>query len=88
MNNIEINRVLTKHVKYFEGVYPIDLLPATLLKPSIIVINLDKNYMACSHWVAACFPTLVMPNISIRIVYLLQTRNDDLPATSPNFMEV
>ena len=55
MNTIQINRFLSKHVKYFQGVYPIDLLPVTLLKPCIIVINLDKHYMPGSHWVAVCF---------------------------------
>ena len=55
MNSIKIHKVLTKHVKYFQGVYPIDLLPSTLIKPSIIVINLDKHYMPGSHWVAVCF---------------------------------
>ena len=42
-------------MKYFQGVYPIDLLPVTLLKPSIIVINLDKCYRPGSNWVAVCF---------------------------------
>jgi hypothetical protein len=55
MNSIQINKLLTKHVKYFQGVYPIDLLPSTLIKPSIIVINLDKHYLPGSHWVAVCF---------------------------------
>jgi len=55
MNSIQIYKVLTKHVKYFQGVYPIDLLPSTLIKPSIIVINLDKHYVSGSHWVAVCF---------------------------------
>jgi len=54
MNTIQINKVLTKHVKYFQGVYPIDLLPSTLIKPSVIVISLDKHYMPSSHWVAIC----------------------------------
>jgi len=53
MNTIQI-KVLTKHVKYFQGVYPIDLFPSTLIKPSIIVINLDKHYMSGSNWVAVC----------------------------------
>jgi len=35
MNAIHINKVLTKHVKYFQGVYPNDLLPSTLIKSSI-----------------------------------------------------
>jgi len=55
MNTIKISKVLTKHVKYFQGVYVIDLLPSELIKPSIIVINLDKHYMPGSHWVAAGF---------------------------------
>jgi len=55
MNSIQIHKVLTKHVKYFQGVYPVDLLPSTLIKPSIILINLNKHYMPGSHWVAICF---------------------------------
>jgi hypothetical protein len=55
MNTLQIRKVLTKHVKYFQGVYPIDLLPPTLIKSSIIVINLDKHYMPGSHCVAVCF---------------------------------
>ena len=54
MNTLQINKVLSIHAKYFQGVYPIDLLPSTLIKPSIIVINLDKHYMPGSHWVAVC----------------------------------
>jgi len=49
MNSIQIHKVLTKHVKYFQGIYPMDLLSSTLIKPSIIVINLDKHYMPVSH---------------------------------------
>ena len=55
MNTIQISKVLTKHVKYFQGFYPIDLLQSTLTKSSIIVINLDKPYMPGSHWVGLCF---------------------------------
>jgi hypothetical protein len=55
MNTIQIKKVLTKHVKYFQGVYPIDLLPSTLKKPPIFGINLDKHYMPGSYWVAVCF---------------------------------
>ena len=47
--------VLSKHIKYFQGVYPLDLLPSTLTKSCIIIINLDKLYMPGSHWVAICF---------------------------------
>jgi hypothetical protein len=55
MNTIQINRILSKYIKYFQGVYPIAHLPATLIKPSIIDINLDKHYMPSSHWVSLCF---------------------------------
>jgi len=55
MNTLQIQRVLTKHVKYFQEVYPLDLLTSTLRKPSIIVINLDKHDMPGSHCVAVCF---------------------------------
>ena len=55
MNTTQISKVLTKHIEYFQGVYRIGLLPSTLIKPSIIVINLDKLYMPGSHWVALCF---------------------------------
>jgi hypothetical protein len=55
MNTLQIHKVLAKHVTYFQGVCPIDLLPSTLIEPSIIVINLDKHYISVSHWVAVCF---------------------------------
>jgi len=52
MNTHQINKVLTKYLNFFQGVHPLDLLPSTLIKPAIIVINLDKYYMPSSHWVA------------------------------------
>jgi hypothetical protein len=55
MNTTQMDRVLSKYVKYFQGVYPIDLLPSTINKPAIIIVNLDKNYLPGSHWVALCF---------------------------------
>jgi hypothetical protein len=55
MNYIQIHKVLTKHVIYFQGVYPKDLLPPTLIKPSINVIKFEKHYLPGSHWVAVCF---------------------------------
>jgi hypothetical protein len=55
MNTIQISKVLTKHVEYFQRVYPIDLLPSTLIKLSVIVIYLDKHYLPGSQWVALCF---------------------------------
>jgi len=68
MNSIQIHEVLTKHVKYFQGVYPIDLSPSTLIKTSIIVINLYKHYMPGSHWIAVCFS-----DILIRTAYHLSS---------------
>ena len=55
MNIVQIHKVLTKHVKCFQGLYPLDLLPSTLIKPSIIVVNLGRHYMPGSHCVAVCF---------------------------------
>jgi len=52
MNTTQTDKVLSKPIKYFEDFYPIDRLPSTLIKPSIIVINLNKHYI--QHWVAVC----------------------------------
>ena len=52
MNTTQIDEVLSKYVKYFEGLYPIDILLSTLTKPSIIVINVDKYYMPGSNSLA------------------------------------
>ena len=68
MNNIQINKFLTKHVKYFQGVYPIDLLPSTLTTPSVIVINLDKHYMPGSLCVAVCISESGYSYVLIRTV--------------------
>ena len=57
MHTIEIGKVLNKHVKYIQGIYPIDLLTSTHINPSIIVISLDKPYtrMPGSLWEAVFF---------------------------------
>jgi len=57
MCTIQINRILPKHLNYFQEVYPIDLLLSILLNPSIIVINLSKNYirLSGSHYLDLCF---------------------------------
>jgi hypothetical protein len=54
MNSIQIHKLLSKHVKCFRGVYPVDLLPSSIEKPAIIVINLDEHYKPGSHWVTVC----------------------------------
>jgi len=56
MKSIQINKVLTKHVKYFQGVYPKALLPSTLMNISVIFFNPYKHYMPSSHWVVVWFP--------------------------------
>jgi hypothetical protein len=58
MNTVQIHRVLSKRLKAFRGVYPVDLLPPSLKKPAIIVINLDEHYKPGSHWVAVCFSNI------------------------------
>jgi len=55
MYTIQINRILFKHLNYFQEVYPVDLLLSTLLTHIIIVINLSKNYISCSHCLDLCF---------------------------------
>jgi hypothetical protein len=69
MNIIQISKILTKHLKYFQGVYPIDLLPSTIIKHSIFAINLDKRYISGSHWVAVCFSDSGYAEYLIRTVY-------------------
>ena len=79
MNTIQNNKDLTKHVKYFQEVYPINLLPATLIKPSITVNH--KHYMPGSHWVAVCisdlgyaeyFDSYGLPPYKLKIMAFLQ----------------
>jgi len=55
MNTIQIDKVLTKYVNYFQGLYPLDRLPSALIKPAIIVFNLDKQYMPATRRVGVCF---------------------------------
>jgi len=68
MKTIQINKVLTKHVRYFQVVYPIDLLPSTH-KAFIIVIYLNKHYMPCLCLVTVCISDSGL-NIFIRNVCL------------------
>ena len=84
MNTIQIDKVSFKHVKSFQGVYPIDLSPSTLIKSSIIFINLDKYFMLGSYWVL----TLGMLNILIRRFATLQVRNHGILATLLNLLDI
>jgi len=81
MNATQIDKFLSNHVKYFQGVYSIDLLTSTLIKPSIIVYNLDKHYMPGLHWVAVCisesgyaeyFDSYGLPPYKLEIIAFLQ----------------
>ena len=83
MNTMQISKVLNKHVEYFQGVYPIDHLPSTLIKPSII-INIDKHYMPGSHWVPLClsdsgyaeyFDSYGLPPYKLEITSYLQNHS-------------
>jgi len=85
MNIIQMNEVLTRHVKYFQGVYPIDILPSTFVKPSIIVINLDKHYVPGSHWVSVCFSdTGYAEYFDCYIPATIKTRNHGIPPAPLN----
>jgi hypothetical protein len=86
MNTLQIRKVLTKHVKYFQGVYPIGLLPSTLIKPLIIVINLDKHYIPGSHWVAVCFSDSGYPEYLIRTACRLSSMKSQHTCNATQFL--
>jgi len=84
MNTTQIDKVLSKHVKCFQGVYAIDPLTSTPIKHSIIVVNLDKHYMPGSHWVAVCisdsgydeyFHSCGLPPYKLKIIEFLQSHS-------------
>ena len=41
-----------RHIQWFKGVYPINLLPYSLGQSEAIIINLDESWKDGSHWVA------------------------------------
>ena len=47
-NFMEQDEVISKD---FRGVYPIDLIPNDLPRPSIIVVNQDKSTEMGTHWI-------------------------------------
>ena len=59
MNTQELREILSKNAytkSGFGGVYPSDLLPATLKEfPTSIVANVDSSTKPGSHWVAFYF---------------------------------
>jgi len=84
MNTTQIDKVLSKHVTYFQDVYPIVFYHQTFIKPSIIVINLDKHYLQCSRWVAVrisdsgyvgYFDSCGLPPYKLEIIAFLQRRS-------------
>jgi hypothetical protein len=85
MNTLQIRKVLTTHVKYFQDVYPIDLLPSTLIKPSTIVINLDKDYKPGSQSVTVS-PILGTPNILIRTACRLSSMKSQHTCNATQFL--
>ena len=85
MNTLQIYNVLTKYVKYLEGVYPLDLLPSTLIKSSIIVINLNKHYMPVSNWIAVSISDSVKPNLLIRADYNHSNLKSWYTCSTPQF---
>ena len=81
ISTTQIDKFLSKHLKYFQGVYTIDLFPSTLTKPSIIFINLYKHYMRGSNRVAVCisesgyaeyFDSYALPPYKLEIIAFLQ----------------
>lgn len=51
METIKIINLLSD-LPMFKGVYPCDLLPKTIGKPSIIICNTDPSSQPGTHWVA------------------------------------
>jgi hypothetical protein len=93
MNSIHIDKVLTKHVKYLQGVYPIDLLPSTLIKPSIIVININNCHQETLHARIALGSCLFFRLWICRIFWFvrpttIQTRNHGIPPAPLNFLNL
>jgi len=69
MNTIQIQKVLSKRVKYFQGVYPVYILPSTIIKLSVTALTLISIICPVCIWYLSVFPTLVAPNILIRTNY-------------------
>jgi len=84
MNTTQIDKVLSKHIKYIQGLYPIDLLPSSLIKPPIIVFNHDKHYIPGWHCVAVSisdsgnaeyFESYGLPPYKLEIIAFLQRQS-------------
>jgi len=59
LSTLDIYKLLQKNkyiYKNFLGVFSLNKLPYNLIhKPSILIINLDYDFLPGSHWVAICF---------------------------------
>ena len=59
MDTLQLTRLLSQNrytKKYFQGVYPSDLLPSKVRKPALIIANTDSSDKPGSHWVAFFIP--------------------------------
>ena len=52
MNTEEIDRILRRHVRYFDGVFSTDTLPE---KPRLLVCNTDASDKPGQHWICMHF---------------------------------
>ena len=50
--NTEIDRILRRHVRYFDGVFSTDTLPE---KPRLLVCNSDASDKPGQHWICMHF---------------------------------
>jgi len=65
MNTEEIERLIRRHVRDFDGVFSVDLLPS---KPRLLVCNTDPSHRPGEHWVTIYVDEKdVKENISIRL---------------------
>ena len=88
MNTVQIHKVLTKHVKYFQGFYPINLLTSTLIKQSIIIINLDKLHALFALGSCLFFRIWVRRIFWFVWATAIQIRNHSIPTAPLNFLDI
>jgi len=64
MNSRQINRIIRRHVREFDGVYSSDNLPQH--DPKLLMANTDPSDRPGDHWTAISIDGKEMENISIR----------------------
>jgi len=65
MNTHELERLLRRHVRVFDGVFSCDRLPS---RPRLFVANTDSSSKPGEHWIAIYVPTMAATeHISIRL---------------------